>query len=219
MNLDSLDIAGYAESLDSTLVPHVVPPIYRLRDDPDKLLFPPFHLAGRQVIGAAVGTQAQMDQFVSEGRATRLDQPIAALADHELWIDQEMQPRYESFDVAKKTLRAIAEDKATQATRLLLQGDHQKAEEAANTALGADDRLIDPFVIKAAIALQRGEKEDAESLKQTAMVNCTASTFDHLLQDLLSELDHNPASTPMCRFSRLGILPPATAELPEKRAA
>jgi len=219
MNLDNLDIVGYAELLDKTLVPHVVPPIYRLRDDPDKLLFPPFHLAGPEVIGAAVGSQAQMDQFVSEGRTTRLDQPIAALADHELWIDQEMQPRYESFYVAKKMLRAIAEDKAGQARRLLLQGDHQKAEEAANTALGADDRLVAPFVIKAAIALQRGEKEDAESLKQTAMVNFTAGTFDRLLKGLLSELDLNRASERKSWFSRLGILPPATAELPEKRAA
>jgi len=192
MKLDGLNIIGYAESL-GTLVPHIVPPIYQLRDDPEKLLFPPFRLAGAEVMGGSIGTQAQMDQFVSEGKCTRIDKPIPARPDHELWIDQNMQPQYDPFMKAETKLRRIAEDEAKRARRLLVQGDIEQAKQAANTAMAADDRLVDPFVVKAAIAIRRGAKANAESLKRTAMVDCTADTFDTLLKALLSEMDSGPA--------------------------
>jgi hypothetical protein len=192
MRLDELDIVGYADWLDKTLVPHVVPPIYQFRSNPEKLLFPPFHLAGTEVVGGTIGSQVQINRFVNEGRATRIEQPIPARPDHELWIDQEMKPRYDSFDVVEKTLRRIAEENNERARRLLLKGDLGQAEQAANVALGADDRLVDSFVIKAVIAIRRGEADDAESLKQTAMVNSTAETFDKLLKALLSEMDSGP---------------------------
>jgi hypothetical protein len=194
MRLDELDIVGFADWLDKTLVPHVVPPIYQFRSNPEKLLFPPFHLAGTEVVGGTIGSQAQINRFVNEGRATRIEQPIPARPDHELWIDQEMKPRYDSFDVAEKTLRGIAKENNERARRLLLKGDLEQAEQAANVALGADDRLVDSFVIKAVIALRRGEADDAESLKQTAMVNFTAEAFDTLLEDLLNKLGPKPAA-------------------------
>ena len=194
MKLDGLNIIGYAESLGSRLVPHIVPPIYQLPDDPEKLLFPPFRLAGAEVVDGSIGTQAQMDQFVSEGKCTRIDKPIPARPDHELWIDQKMQPHYEPFDTAEKTLRQIAESEAERGRLLFVQGDFEQAEKAANTALVADDRLVDPFVIKVAIARRQGNKAKAEGLRQTAMVVSTAGTFDTLLEDLLNKLGPKPAA-------------------------
>ncbi len=194
MKLDGLNILGYAESLGDRLVPHIVPPVYQLRDDPDKLLFPPFRLAGAEVLGGSIGTQAQMDQFVREGKCTRTDKPILARPDHELWIDQNMQPRYEPFDVAENTLRQIAEDEAERGRQLCVQGEFEQAEKAANTALAADDRLVDPLVIKAAIARRQGNKAKAEGLGRTAMVVSTRGTFDQLLKALLSDMDSGPGN-------------------------
>jgi hypothetical protein len=219
MRLDELDIVGYADWLDKTLVPHVVPPIYQFRSNPEKLLFPPFHLAGTEVVGGTIGSQAQINRFVNEGRATRIEQPIPARPDHELWIDQEMKPRYDSFDVAEKTLRGIAKENNERARRLLLKGDLEQAEQAANVALGADDRLVDSFVIKAVIALRRGEADDAESLKQTAMVNFTDEAFDTLLEDLLNKLGPRPASASGLRAWIRGLATHGPTASPQLRVA
>ncbi len=221
MKLDGLNIIGYAESLGTRLVPHIVPPVYQLSEDPEKVLFPPFRLAGAEVVDGSIGTDAQMDQFVSEGRCTRIDKPIPARPNHELWIDQNMQPHYEPFKQAEKTLRQIAESEAKRARQLLVQGDPEGAERAANTALVADDRLVDPLVIKVAIARRQGNKPKAEGLKRTAMVISTAGTFETLLKSLLSEMDPHPASAlePKGKFSGLAKLPPTVAELPELVAA
>jgi len=219
MKLDGLNIIGYAESLGTTLVPHIVPPVYQLPDGSEKLLFPPFRLAGAEVLGGSIGTQAQMDQFVSEGRCTRIDQPIPARPNHELWIDQDMQPHYEPFKKAEKTLRGIAESEAKRAWDLCVQGDFGQAEKAANTALVADDRLVDSLVIKVAIARRQGNKAKAEGLKRTAMVISTAGAFETLLNALLGEMDSKPASPSGLRAWLCGLATREPTASPQLRVA
>jgi len=213
MDLDDLEIVGYAEVLNERLVPHVVPPIYRRRDDRGKLLFPPFRLAGDVVVGGMAGTREDLSHFIADGRATDIDPPIRAQADHELWIDQGMRPRYEPFDAADGHLREIATGALNRARQLLIKKDLAGAEREADMAMAADDRLADPFALKAAVAKLRGRDDDVESLRQIATVDCTPAAFDALLADLL-KVTRPPASPKAAgRCFGLGVKPPIAMPL------
>ncbi len=68
-----LEIVGYANSLNESLVPRVVAPIFRYRDDVEVLLFPPFEIPGENVLGGTTGSVAEMQEMIDSGRATGIE--------------------------------------------------------------------------------------------------------------------------------------------------
>ena len=89
-----LEIIGYANSLDESLVPRVVAPIFRYRDDVETLLFPPFRIPEDHVLGGTIGHIAEMQGLIDSGQATKIDTPIPAQLSQSLWINSEMEPVY-----------------------------------------------------------------------------------------------------------------------------
>ena len=85
-------------------------------------------------------------------------EPLPAQRDFELWVDQAGHPHYEHRTQADAKLLAIAKDYIRQAEQALQEGRTEDAERYCGIALCADDRLIEPLAIKAAL---RRLKKDA----------------------------------------------------------
>ena len=158
--IGTLNVIGYATSLSRTMVPTTVAPVFSLRGNPESVLFPPFHMHEGNVCEGTWGTLDEFDTFARRGEVTALPSPIPARTDYELWIDADMDPQYESIPDAEEHLGAIAESHLLAAETALRQGELDKADRLAGVALCANDRLLDPLAIRAAIR-RRQKREGA----------------------------------------------------------
>lgn len=179
VSLETLEIVGYADSLDERSVPHAVPPVFRVKGaSPEKILFPPFHIEEDRVCGGTYGDAGEMESFVADQSVTRLDRPISPKRGYLLWIDQQMQPRYEPVDEAEKNLRTIASDALDEARAAMCEGRLDAADRLCSTALAADDRLPESLLIKAAIFSIRGQTDDVEAMRIVLEDNYTDKGFN-----------------------------------------
>jgi len=215
-SLENLEIIGYANVLGPDSVPHIVAPIFRLRETPDVLLFPPFRLAGTVVLGETRGSLRDMDSFATTGRATRLQEAIPARADHELWIDQQMQPHYDPAVEADATLRRIALDAVKEARAALKQPNLHEAERLCGVAVAADDRLPEPLILMAAIYTLREEFRRVGAMRIVARLHCTDEGFTTGVNAVLGSLEPPARSD---KYAGLGRAKPVSCQLGHAIAA
>ncbi|MCK5805328.1 MAG: hypothetical protein KAI66_21035, partial [Lentisphaeria bacterium] len=107
--IESLEVVGYATSLSEAMVPTLVTPVFRIREKPETIVFPPFVIHQGLVRDGTAGTAEELGQFVSKGDITLLPQPCPAQAVYELWVDDSITAHYEPMDDVDRKLGEIAE--------------------------------------------------------------------------------------------------------------
>jgi len=179
--ITDLEIVGYANRLTETMRPAVVPPIFGMKSDPARIFLPPYVIQEGFVFGAMETNRENLAQLDSAHEVTLFDKPISAERDHELWIAQEENPHYEPLATAHAKLRAIAVDNIAAAVDAMKRGKFDEARIACRIALCADDRLIEPLAITAAIARQQSDPGTARLMARLAAKRATSDGFETLV--------------------------------------
>ncbi len=188
--IEDLEVAGYADTLDESFVPALVPPIFRLRGDRNLVLLPPLEIDGDRVVEALPGGEADLERAVLQGQATRLKVPIDARSDHQLWIDEDLQPHYGITAEVLKGLRRLAKTRAREAQHAVTEGRLEDAERLAQAAVSADDGCLNAVLVKAIIETLRGNGVQVEILIDVAETIVPGADFRawiHFFSGLVDE--------------------------------
>src|ERR1035438_2026157 len=147
-NLDDLEIVGYADVLKETMLPGVVPPVFRLKADAQRTLLPPYHLNAGFLYNATEIPRSELEELSASREITLFDDAFPARAGFELWVDQSFQWQYQPLDVAEQELRRIADEAIRNAEDALRRDDLRQAERLSGVAISADDRRVEPLAIR-----------------------------------------------------------------------
>ncbi|KKN13651.1 hypothetical protein LCGC14_1004230 [marine sediment metagenome] len=186
-DLDCLQVVGYADKLNSALVPTAVPPIFQERRGPNSsVVMPPFRLVGPVVQTNILGTQRDLDRAVQGGKATLLASARPARPEHLLWIDADMQPHYE--EVSRNGLVKLARAARGRAERAAAQNDLAEAAQHIGEAIAADPTDPNSFAIKA-VLLQRTPDADLVEVLFAASPVDDRERFQTLMDYWTNKLD------------------------------
>ncbi|MBL8228921.1 MAG: hypothetical protein JNL98_10605 [Bryobacterales bacterium] len=180
VRVDELEIIGYSDVLDASMLPSAVPPVFRNRAR--RVLVPPFFLRSGYLYNATEISQQEADALRNAMQITLFEQSFPAVPGHELWIDQSFQYHYEPADQAKQKLFQIADDAIREAESALLSGDWQKAERISGMAYCANDRRMEPLAIEAAIRRLQGNRDGERLMKEMARPFLADSAFESLIE-------------------------------------
>ena len=179
-NLDDLEIVGYADVLKETMLPSVVPPVFRLKTDAQRAFLPPYSFNAGFLCNATEVPGSEMEELRDSREITLFDDAFPARAGFELWVDQSFQCHYQRLDEVKRKLRAIAEEAIRNAEDALRRDDRQQAERLSGVAISADDRRVEPLAIKAAI-----RRTQRNSTGERLMAELAAPVMEERLFNLL----------------------------------
>ena len=182
--VNDLEIVGYANVLNARMLPSVVPPMFRLRAEPQRILLPPYAFNGGYLCNAAEVPAAELKALADAGEVTLFHEPIAAQADWELWVDESFQQRYEPQDEARTHLDHIAETSRAEAIALFKQGNFAEADRLASVAISANDRKVDALVIKAAIRRAGGDTNGELLMEDLALPIVDRARFLQMVETL-----------------------------------
>src|ERR1035437_332313 len=186
-NLDQLEIVGYEDVLKETMLPSVVPPVFRLKADAPRTLVPPYFFNAGCLYNATEIPRSELEELGGSREITLFDDSFPAHAGFELWVDQSFQWHYQPLDEAKQELRRIADRAIQIAEDALRKGDLRQAERLSGVAISADDRRVEPLAIKAAI-----RRIDKNKTGEQLMAELAAPVLEERLFNLL--VDHYCAS-------------------------
>lgn len=169
VQLDQLDIIGYADALPGRKGPAVIPPVFLDRNDIDQCFVPPFRIAGNWLIEPQPVAFAEVQELAQEGRITLFaDLPRPALPEHQLWVDAGGQAHYEPAPDARRNLQRIHRESLNAATAAFREGKFDEAERQAGIALAANDRTLEPRALISACHALRGEEKQVVFMRQAA---------------------------------------------------
>lgn len=208
--ITDLEVIGYANRLTETTRPAVVPPIFRLKSDPARIFLPPYVIQEGFVCSATETTLAELARLDGAEEATSFGQFLPASRDYELWIDEDGAPRYEPIAVAHAHLREIASRSIGIAVAALARGDDDGAKRACRTAISADDRLIEPLAIIAAIARRRNDRSTDRLMGKLAENRATPSGFEIMVKGYMGSAPLFAGETAPDLLSRHSIFGIAT---------
>ena len=167
-NVDDLEIVGYANVLEETMLPSVVPPVFRLKADPTRALLPPYSFNAGFLCNATEVWQSELEAFRDSREITLFDCAFSAHTDFELWMDRASQWRYQPRDEVNRELSRIAAEEIRNAEGALQRGDLQQADRYSSVAISADDKRVEPLAIKAAIRRAQGNKAGERLMAELA---------------------------------------------------
>ena len=182
-NLDDLEIVGYADVLKETVLPTVVPPVFRLKADSQRAFLPPYSFNAGFLCNATEVLRSELEELRDSREITLFDNAFPAHASFELWVDQSFQWHYQSWDEAEQELRRIADEAIRNAEDALRRGDLQQAERLSGVAISADDRRVEPLAIKAAICRINGNRTGEQLMAELAAQALKGEPFNRLVGD------------------------------------
>lgn len=201
-NLDDLEIVGYANVLKETMLPSVVPPVFRLKTDVQRAFVPPYSFNAGFLCNATEVPQPELLELRDAGEITLFDEAFPAIANLELWIDQSFREHYEPRDEAQEKLRGIAGEAIKQAENALRRGDFQHAERLCGIAISADDRSVDALAIKAAIHRLDGNQQGEGLMAELASPFLKKTNFDRLVNDYCNSVSRAAPAVADCSARR-----------------
>lgn len=212
-NLDDLEIVGYADVLKETMLPSVVPPVFRLKTDAQRAFLPPYSFNAGFLCNATEVPRSELEELRDSREITLFDNAFPARAGFELWVDQSFQCHYQRLDEVKRKLRAIAEEAIRNAEDALRRDDRQQAESLSGVAISADDRRVEPLAIKAAIRRLQGNRTGEQLMAELAAPVLDQKGFDLLVGDYCASQQRStpavPASSPRRPMQGVARLPVA----------
>jgi hypothetical protein len=182
-NLDDLEIVGYADVLKETMLPSVVPPVFRLKADAQRILLSPYSFNAGFLYNAIEIPRSELEELNGSREITLFDDAFPAHAGFELWVDESFQWHYQPLYEVKQELRRIAEMAIQSAEDALRRDDLRQAERLSGVAISADDRRVEPLAIKAAI-----RRIDKNKTGERLMAELAAPVLEERLFNLL--VDH-----------------------------
>ena len=194
-SVEELNIVGYADVLDETMLPSVVPPIFSLRSDPNRYLLPPYAFNAGYLCNATEVPESEIQGLRNDGEITIFSAVIPARAGFELFVDQDFQQHYEAREIAVKWLAAIASEHILEAEKAFRLGQYERADHLASVAISADDRLLAPLVIKAAVYRANGDHA-GEQLMAAIALPAMPDNFFRLCVDSYASPDVPPVKNP-----------------------
>ena len=212
-NLDDLEIVGYADVLKETVLPTVVPPVFRLKADSQRAFLPPYSFNAGFLCNATEVLQPELEELRDSREITLFDNAFPAHARFELWVDKSFQWHYQSWDEAEQELRRIADEAIRNAEDALRRGDLQQAERLSGVAISADDRRVEPLAIKAAICRINGNQAGEQLMAELAAPVMEERLFKLLVNDYCASREKPapaaPASSPRRPMHGVARLPVA----------
>ena len=184
--VENLDIVGYADALDETMLPSIVPPVFRLRSEPRRHFLPPYFFNVGCLHNATEVDAQEIRELSNNEKITVFDKSFPAQVRFELYIDQKFQPQYKSREVINSELRAIAVKHIAEAQAALSGGSLDEANRLAGIAISADDLLVEPFVIMAAIHRAKHDVVGEQLIASLAPSTVTESSFQELVDAMSS---------------------------------
>lgn len=172
-----LEIIGYANRLNASMLPAVVPPVFRVKVESDRILLPAFVIHQGFVCDATERLFTEAGHLVDAAEITLFKKPLDAQRDFELWIGLGEIPHYEPIPDAKFKLRKIALEHIGLAEAALRNKDFARAEDYCRIALCADDKIIDSLAISAAIARRTGDPGSERLMEKLALGRVTPQGF------------------------------------------
>ncbi|MBM4047614.1 MAG: hypothetical protein FJ279_21115 [Planctomycetes bacterium] len=181
-----LEIAGYANVLKATMLPVVVPPVFRLKTDPQRIFLPPYSFNAGLLCNATEVDAEEMAALEAAGELTLFEQPFPAQPGFELWIDQSFAHHYEPRSQADQTLLSIARGSIQQAQAALRENNLEEAERLSTVALSADDRLVEPLAVKAAIRRLHKDRVGEQLMRELAADRLSETAFGNLVDSYVA---------------------------------
>lgn len=188
-SLADLEIVGYANVLKDSMLPSVVPPVFRLMDDTQWILMPPYSFNAGFLCNATEVSQSELMELRDAGEITLFEEARPAIAGFELWVDQTFQEHYEPGEAAREKLHNIAKQAIHEAEEAWRKGAFEEAERLSGIAISADDRQLKALAIKAAIHRLR-----RNAAGERLMVELASTFLDDDGFALLVDHYHNSAS-------------------------
>ena len=179
--VEDLTIEGYANVLSENMRPAVVPPVFSLRSEPDRLFVPPYSFHAGLLFNATEIDRPELQDLLDRREITLLDKPFAAQREFELWVDEHGKIQYESWGQTRSLLAGIAQRHLAEAKARFDEGKWEEADRLAGIALSADDRSIEPLVIKAAV--RRWQGKPITVMAELAKRTISSDAFLRLVDD------------------------------------
>jgi len=182
-NVEDLEIVGYADVLDETMLPSVVPPVFRIKAEPQRAFLPPYSLNAGFLCNATEVLVSELEELRDSREITLFDPAFPARRDFELWVDQSFQLHYQPLDEAARNLSRIAAEEIKYAEDAFREGDVRQAERSSGVAISADDGRVEPLAIKAAICRIRSDKAGEHLMAKLAAPVLEERLFNLLVDD------------------------------------
>ena len=153
-----------------------------MKSEPARIFLPPYVIQEGFVYSGIETTRKELARLDGADEATLFNQFLPARRDHELWIGEDGAHRYEPIAVAHAKLREIATQNLEIAVAALEGGNDDEAKRACRTALSADDRLIEPLALTAAIARRQNDWGTDRLMAKLAAKRSTPGGFEIMVK-------------------------------------
>lgn len=181
--LDDLLIIGYCTNLSPRLTPFAVAPAFAYKNDSSKVLRAPYRIVENMVLYGVWVQEGCWLEDLKKRKVTKIDTPIEAIPNHELWVDHNMVVHYDPYNKFNEKMAKISSDNIESAHTHLRNGDLNKAVEACSVAFMANCKQIDSLVIKAAIRKYEGKLSESDFLYDMAKDTISKVGFNLLVDE------------------------------------
>jgi hypothetical protein len=113
-----------------------------------------------------------------------------------------MLPHYEPISDAEQHLGLIADTSLQQAEAALCEGDLDKADRLAGVALCANDRLLDPLAIRAAIRHRQKREGAVRVMARLAAPRYGQEEFEARMNHFAAKIPPRASERPMAGVAR-----------------
>lgn len=186
-DLASLEIIGYASTVETPTLPRVLAPVFRVRGTPDQILFPPYSLQATEVWKAHLGNRAEFEEFIAKKKITQLDPPLPAKVLHDLWVNPEGEVTYAPKAEVKKAFETLYEKHLNLAEAKLAEKDFEAAARHAAVARSVDPGKLDPLIIRGVTEFSLEDQSYYEFTRELAGKIVKPAEFDQLVQARMRE--------------------------------
>lgn len=190
IQLNDLDVIGYADVLPEGKGPAVVPPVFQHRTEPARCFAPPFRVAGNWLIEPqCIAINELRDLEADESVTLPKDFKHPARPDYQLWVDENGAVRYEPSSEARRNQNRIHLAHLGAAVSALHEGRIEEARRLAGVALAANDRAVEPRALIAALHALRGETVQARFMRKSAeQAGTNGDSFTLLVKNYLESI-------------------------------
>ena len=168
IQLDHLEIIGYADSLTAHVLPQAVPAVYRVKGEERLLIMPPYEQLAEEINCDDFSTPDDFQAALADDRATEIPYPITAKHSHQLWVDEDFIVQYNAKTSVDARLRELAKEYAKQAKLAITDHELDNALFFSQRAVSANELCLDAILTKALVHRLRGDETHVSILAEIA---------------------------------------------------
>ena len=178
--LDKLMVIGYANVLNKSMLPSIVPAIFKLQASTvdDQYFVPPYYLHGSNLCSPTSITREELQELQQAQKITLIANHHDARNGFSLWIDLDQTDHYELNSKAQERLQEIAQAAVKRAQKALQMKHFENASAEAAIAISADPRMIEPLAIEATVLYFQKRFPELALIKDLAKHSAGEHLFD-----------------------------------------